>query len=319
MQHGAYLLTPYSQLSGLNTQPCPPQWESSTHPAVKYIESTIATTHVNIPPQKSHPFFQFEGNTSCGTSYSNYNLATNLNLSRNSEDPYLSQVKLPVISQTWSLAADATSQGLESATDLSAPYGTVMSNQWASTSSSMVGPVEPETVHTWDCNLDYLVKNLQTYKDVLSVQPSKKVTDTGMGSQPSLPCSRRNQPILLTLEPQNKRQASHMSGEASCSTSTIIGASADKMDSIVPPLRPAPKLKDKKKIKKKILKTATIPTPPLPSPRLTTQRRPRPRPAPLLSPSQVVMASFSKENAPSDTRKVLQLHSQCSLYSSLHE
>lgn len=329
MQHGTRLLTPSSQPSALNTQPCPPLWEPSKLPAVKDIESTLSASHSNIPPPKSDPFFQFEGNTSCGTSYTNYTLAKNFHLSGNSEDPYLSQGKLPVIPQSLSPATfHETSHSLESATDLSASYSTMMSNLWASSSSlgsSVVGPVEPETIHTWRCNLDYLVTNPQTYKDTLSVQPSKKVTDTGMGSLQSLPRSSTNQPILLKLgmkqhEPQYKQQASHLSGEASCSTSTIIESSADKMEPVISPLLPAPMSKDnKKKIKKKILKSATVPTPPLPSPRPTTQRRPRPRPAHLLSPSQVVMAYFSKENAPADTRKVLQLHSQCNLFTSLHQ
>ncbi|XP_026777948.3 zinc finger protein 541 isoform X3 [Pangasianodon hypophthalmus] len=299
-QHGTYLLPPSSQPSALNTQPCPPP----KLPVVKDGVSTSADYHSYFPPPKPHSIFQFEGYTGCGTSYNNYTLAANL------EDPNLSQVKLPVISQSWSLAADGDSCSLESAIDLTASHSMVMSNQWASTSSlggGVVNPVEPETVHTWERNLDFLVTNLQTWKEAPSIQPSKEVTDTGMGSQPSSACPRRNRPILLKLsmrqhEPQNKQQAL-MSGEASCSKSNIAGSSY-QMEPIIPPLPPASKSKTKKKrVKKKILKAANIPTPPLPSPRPTTQRRPRPRPAYLVSPSQVAMASFSKESAPSDTLK----------------
>lgn len=314
-QHGTYLLPPSSQPSALNNQPCPPLNESPKLPTVK------DDYHSYFPPPKPHSIFPSDGYTGCGTSYNNCTLATNLDLSRNPEDSNVSQVELPVCSQSWSQAADGASCSLDSAVDLSASHSMVTSNHWASTSSlggSVVDPVEPEIVHTWEHNLDFLVTNLQTWKEAPSIQPSKEVTGTRMGSQPSSACPRRNQPILLKIsmgqhEPQNKQQAPLMSGEASCSKSNIVGSSTHQMEPIIPPLPPAPKSKTKKKrIKKKILKAANIPTPPLPSPRPTTQRRPRPHPAYLVSPSQVAMASFSKESAPSDTLKVLRLHTHFS-------
>lgn len=283
-QHGTYLHPPSSQPSALNTQPCPPLWEPPRLPEVKDGASTSADcSRSYFPPPQPLSVFQFEGSTNCRTSYSNYTLAANLNLSHRPEDPNRSQVKFPVISQSWSLAANAAS---ESAVDLPASYNMVMPNQWSSASSlggSVVDPVGPEAVQTWE----------------------------------SMACLRGNRPILLKLgmrqqKPQNKQQIPLVSGEASCSTSKVIGSSADHMEPIIPPLLPAPKSKAKKKsVKKKILEAATIPTPPLPSPKPNTQRRPRPRPAYLVSPSQVAMASFSKESTPSDTLKVLQLHTLC--------
>lgn len=315
-QHGKHLLPPSSQPSTLNTQPCPPLWEPPKLPGVKDGASTSADYHSYFLPSKHHSVFQFEGYTDCGTMYSDYILAANLKLSHNRDDPNLSQENLPVISQSWNLAEPGSS--LKSATDVSASHSTVMSNPLETASSlgdRVADPAEPETGHTCERNLDLLVTNLQTWKETLSVQPSKKVSGTGMARQLSSACPRRKQPILLKLnmqqhEPQNKQQTPLMSGEASCTKSNITGSSAHQIQPITPPLPLAPKTK-KKTVKKKILKATNIPTPPLPSPKPTTQRRPRPRSARLVSPSQVAMASFSKESAPSDTLKVLQFHTQC--------
>ncbi|XP_053473981.1 zinc finger protein 541-like [Ictalurus furcatus] len=295
-QHGTYLLPPSSQPSALNTQPCPPLREPLKLPAVNDGASTSADYHSYLPPPKPRSILQFEGYTSCGTSYNNYTLAENLDLSRNPKDPNVFRVKLPVNSKAWSLAGDGASCSFVTANDLPASHNTVMSNQWVSTSSlggSVVDPVEPETVHTWERNLDFLV--------------TKEVNGTGMGRQPSSICSRRNRPTLLKLsmqqhEPRNEHEAPHMSGEASCSKSNIAGSSALQMKPIIPPLPPTPKTK-KKRIRKKNLKAAIIPILPLPSPRSTSQRQTRPHPTYLISPSQVAMASFRKESAPSDTLK----------------
>ncbi|KAF4073176.1 hypothetical protein AMELA_G00255940 [Ameiurus melas] len=219
-----------------------------------------------------------------------------LKLSCNPKDPNVFQVKLPVISKEWCLAGDGASCSFMTANNLPASHNTVMSNRCVLTSSlggSVVDPVEPETVHTWEPNLDFLV--------------TKEVTGTGMGSQPSSTCSRRNRPTLLKLsmqqhERRNKHEAPHMSGEASCSKSNIVGSSALHMKPIIPPLPPTPKTK-KKRIRKKILKAAISPILPLPSPRSTSQRKTRPHPTSLISPSQVAMASFRKESTPSDILK----------------
>ncbi|KAK3508760.1 hypothetical protein QTP70_004241 [Hemibagrus guttatus] len=225
--------------------------------------STSADYSFSFPPLKPQSVFQFEGYTSCGTSYNSYTLAAS-SLSHDPEDSKLSQVKLPRISQSWCLAADDASCSLESATDLSASHSTLMSNQWASTSSlggSMVDPVEPDAVHTLESNLDFLV--LQTWKEAPSIQPSKEGIGTGMASQPSSACPMK--PIVPTLSPCKPK---------------------------------------KKRVKKKTLKAANIPTLPLPPAGPTTQRRCRPHPAYLVSPSQIAMASFSTKSSPSDTLKI---------------
>lgn len=300
-QHGTYLLPPSSQPSALNTQACPPLWELPKLPTVKGGASTSTDCHSYFPPLNPNPIIHLKGKTGCGTSCSNYTMTTNLNLSHNPEGPNLSQVKLPVISHSWSLATDGASCSLESAVGMSPSLSTVMSNQWAPT-VCLVDPEEPETVHTWERNLDILVPDLQKWKDAPS--------SSEMGSRVSSTCPRRHQPNLLKLsmrqhEPQNKQQGLFYR-EASCSTS------APRMEPVIPPFRPTSKAK-KKRVKRKILKDSTVPTPPLPSPRPTTQRRPRLRPASLVSPSQVAMASFSKECTPADTFKVLQLHTQCTV------
>lgn len=305
MRHGTYLLPPSSQPSALNNQSHPSLWEPPKLATVKDRASTSADYHSYFPPTKPHSVFPSEDFTSHGTSCNNCTSATNLDLSCNPKDPNMSQVKLPVSSPSWIQAAD-----------LSASHSMVTSNHWASASGlggSVVDPVEPETVHTWEHNLDFFITNLQTQKEAPSIQPSKEVTGTRPGSEPSSAYPRRNQPILLKIsmgqyEPQNKQQAPLISGETSCSKSNIVRSSTHQIEPIIPPLPPTPKSKTKKKRVQKILKASNIPTPPLPSPRPTTQRRSRPHPAYLVSPSQVAMASFSKERTLSDTLKVLQLH-----------
>ncbi|KAK2816475.1 hypothetical protein Q7C36_022746 [Tachysurus vachellii] len=301
IQHRTYPLTPTSQ---------PPQLKPPKLSAINDGASTSVGYPSLISPPKPQSVFQFEGYTSCGTNYNNYTLAANLSLSHNPEDPKLSQVKLPVISQLWSLVADGASCSLESALDLSASHSMLMSNQWESTSSlggSMVDTVEPEAECTWEHNLDFLVP--QTWKEAPSVQPSKEGTGTGTASQQSSACPRKNQPILLKPdlpqhEPQNKQHPPLMSGEASCTKSKIIGSSEYHMEPIIPSLSPPRKFKNKKKrVKNKILKATNIPTPPLPFPRPGTQRHPRPHPAYRVSPSQVAMASFCTERSPSDMSK----------------
>lgn len=319
-QHGTYLLPPSSQPSIFNTQPGQPPWEPRRLPALKDGASTSADYHSSVPPSNPDSVFQFKGYTDDGTSYNKFTLAADLNLSHKPEDLNLSKAQLPVIPQSGNMAAGDTSCSLETALDLSASHSMVMSNQWASASSlggGVIDQVEPETCHTWERNLDFSVTNLQTWKKAPSVQPSKK----GTASQPSSACPRRNPPILLKLsmrkhEPQGKQQAPLLSGEASNSKLNIIGSSAHQTESSTPPLPSAPTYKPKReRVKKKIMKDENVPSPPLPSSRPSTRGRPRHRPAHLVSPSQVAMASFSKESASSDTLKVLQLHIQCSLVS----
>lgn len=312
IQHGTYPLTPTSQPSTTDTKICPPQLEPPKLSAIYDGASTSVGYPSLISPPKTQSVFQFEGYTSCRPNYNNYTLAGNLSLSQNPEDPKLSKVKLPVISQLWSLVADGASCSLESAVNLSASHSMLLSNQWESTSSlggSMVDTVEPEAECTWERNLDFLVP--QTWKEAPSIQPSKEGTGTGTANQPIL-----LKPDLPQHEPQNKQQHPLMSGEALCTKSKLIGSSEYHMEPIIPPLSPPCKFKTKKnRVKNKILKATNIPTLPLPFPRPGTQRRPRPHPAYRVSPSQVAMASFCTESSPSDTSKVLPLHTQCSLFS----
>ncbi|KAG7314579.1 hypothetical protein KOW79_021882 [Hemibagrus wyckioides] len=77
--------------------------------------------------------------------------------------------------------------------------------------------------------------------------------------------------------------------------------SACPMKPIVPPLSPC-KTK-KRRVKNKTLKATNIPSLTLLSTKPTTQRRHRPRPADLVSPSLVAMASFSTKSSPSDALK----------------
>ncbi|KAM9441339.1 uncharacterized protein znf541 isoform 1-T1 [Clarias gariepinus] len=307
-QHGTHLFPPSSQPSTLNTHLCTPMWES-LNLGMKDGAFTSADYQSYIAPPKPHSIFQVEGYTDCGTSYSNYTWASNLGLSHNTENPIRSQVILPVDAQSWSLAADDVSCSLKSVMDLSASHNTVMLNQWASNSSiggSAVNPVEPKTVHTWEHNWDFLTPNMergdQTCKDAPSIQSRKEATGTGirMDIQPSCACNRQNQPILLKPsmqkhQPQNKQKASFIHGEGSCAKSSKVGSSAYQMEPIISSLLPAPKTKKKRVQKKRTLKPDNILTLFLPSP--------EPHPLYLVSPSQVAMASFSKESAISDTFK----------------
>ncbi|KAF5898341.1 zinc finger protein [Clarias magur] len=297
-QHSTHLFPSSSQPSTINTH----LWESSKL-GMKDGAFTSADYQSYIAPAKLHSIFQVEGYTD----YSNYTWAENLGLSHNTENPMRSQVMLPVDSQSWNLAADDASCSLKSAMDLSASHSAVMSNQWALNSSlggSLVNPAEPKTVHTWEHNWDFLTPNMergdQTCKDAPSVQSRKEVTGTGirMDVQPSCACNRQNQPILLKAsmqnhQPPNKQKASFIHGEESGAKSTKVRSSAYQMQPIIPSLLPGPKTKKKRVKKEKILKANNILTLPLPSP--------KPHPLYLVSPSQVAMASFSKESAPSDT------------------
>ncbi|XP_060768609.1 zinc finger and BTB domain-containing protein 24-like [Neoarius graeffei] len=170
MRHGTYLLPPSSQPSALNNQSHPSLWEPPKLATVKDSASTSADYHSYFPPTKPHSVFPSEDFTSHGTSCNNCTSATNLDLSCNPKDPNMFQVKLPVSSPSWIQAAD-----------LSASHSMVTSNHWASASGlggSVVDPVEPETVHTWEHNLDFFITNLQTQKEAPSIQPSKEVTGT---------------------------------------------------------------------------------------------------------------------------------------------
>lgn len=197
-QHGIYPLS--SKFCNLDTQTCPPQLEFPKLSAMNDGASTSADYSFLFPPLKPQSVFQFEGYTSCGTNYNNYTLAAS-SLSYNPEDPKLSQVKPPEIPQSWCLAADGASC---SAIELSASHSTVMSNQWASTSSLGGSMADPEAVHTLESNLDFLV--LQTWEEAQSNQPSKEETGTGMANQPSSACPMK--PIVPPLCPcktKNKR------------------------------------------------------------------------------------------------------------------
>ncbi|XP_046694655.1 uncharacterized protein znf541 isoform X2 [Silurus meridionalis] len=308
-QHGASLLPSFTRSSSINTQTCPPLLEPPTLPAVKDGASTSNDFHSYLFPTKPRSAFQFEGYTGCGTSYTNYTLSGNPTFSCNPQDSNLSKLKLSEIPQSWSLTADGASCSFDSAVGLSESHSTEKSNQWASTAilgGSVVGPEEPETVHTWECNSQQgVLTNFQAQKEAPTRQPNKGIR-MRMCCQPSSAFTRNSQADLLKLnmrphEPQNNQQVPLMRGVASCSKLNIVGSSAHQIEPIIPSLSPATKIK--KKRLQKILKPANIPTPPLPSPKPTTQRRPRACTADLVSPSQVAMASFSKKTAPADTLK----------------
>ncbi|KAL6463470.1 hypothetical protein MHYP_G00278610 [Metynnis hypsauchen] len=243
----------------------------------------------------------------CRASYSSYtgfaSVVGNLGLNHYPEQVSLSDIKLPLISETWGLPA----------MDFPASHDALPSNQWAPTVhpwSVGVDPMAPESPETknsklqgWEDDLDFPVT-----KGVLSVQPCQEAASAGeeQALKASLACPKKNQPILRKhslqqLKPQSKQQASFISGIQPCSHSEFGLVASTSCQRAPPGLPGPPPSKGRKRRVRK--KTPDTPALPLPAPRASTQRRARLSSAYLFSPSQVAMASFSTESAPSHTIK----------------
>ncbi|KAL7838484.1 hypothetical protein AOLI_G00268880 [Acnodon oligacanthus] len=244
-----------------------------------------------------------------GASYSSHtgfaSVVGNLGLNHYPEQVSLSNIKLPVISETW---------GLE-AVDFPASHDALPSNQWASSLhpwSCGIDPMAPESPETkisnlqgWEDDLDFPVT-----KGVLSVQPCQEAASAGeeQALKASSARPKKNQLnlrkySLQQLKTQNKQQASFISGTQPRSKShSEFGLVASTFRQRASHGLPGPSLS--KGRKRRVRKTTPdTPAPPLPAPRASTQRRARLSSAYVFSPSQVAMASFSKESAASHTLK----------------
>ncbi|XP_062844998.1 zinc finger protein 541 isoform X2 [Trichomycterus rosablanca] len=227
-------------------------------------------------------------------------VAGNLGLCCYSEEPNLMNITPSVSPDVWGLGAAGAFRSLENPVDVTASHSTLMSNQWPLSLSNVVDQFEsnPE-IKVWENSRNIPGTNL-------------KVSESKMESRVFPGCPEKSQSStskhsLWQVKPHSKQQDSLINDAMPCAGSNHDASlvaqpgSSNGTDFHTAPTQD--ESKTRKMIVKKTLKAVNIPTPPLPSPRLITQRRPRPRPASLVSPSQVALESFSKDGALFHTNK----------------